>query len=344
MDNNHSQDDTDASSPEEKYARLEDLLRETLALAAEIASAKGPSKPTPPAAANDQHRQHDNHHVPGTNQRKASTPASGEPAHDKTSTRHNSTSTSLHDLYRPRRRPGQSGDETEQDGSPSASSSAVQEPFSPGSLALSLDAIVEGKKAGDDDEKTAPPDLCCLGDASRIPESPPQPTRAALSRGPVAADQPDSRLVVAQRAVPLGVGGENVMVSPQSSPRWQVRIIPVPSRPREPISCPPEISISPAVVKLEAVLPYRLFSDGNSAPEGWGSEDSYIIIGPPPMVCAGTSPAAGDTGVMEEKNPLGCPETERDFQTVHDMSLQDLIDDWEYAAGTPEVEDAKSHA
>lgn len=372
------------ASPDDKYTRLEDLLRQTLALAGEISETKTPLKPARPYA-------YAHAHLPGECiiLRKTSATAS-EPAGGFDVRRHSNTSYP----YRTRRRmirgrmtaaaaaaaaaaapsptttatarkqsASDDDNEEEEEDSASVDSSSVQEPFSPGSLALSLDAIVEGNRGTSELVFRDNASMTAMG-TSRFPESPP-PTRAMVSpRSPRSPTSPGSPLQQQQQqegvqqspppppppsgrrptptsvSIPVletttrpsashrasSVGAE---ARPLSPPRWHVRILPVSLTPRERNSLPPNTPASPAFVKLEAVFPYRFFANGRTATTtGWSSEGSYIIIGRPPLV-AGTN-----TG-MADSPPLQCEDFEHAFQTVHERSLQDFIDEWEYAAGTP---------
>lgn len=112
-----------------KYERLEELLRQTHTLAGEIAKDKG--RPLPGECIIVQRR------------------SNSEP----TGANRQDIRLSLH-----KRRKALRSDESEDSQSPSPASS-VQEPFSPGTVAVSLDAVVEKGKTSNDD-------LCVLDDAS----------------------------------------------------------------------------------------------------------------------------------------------------------------------------------
>lgn len=73
----------------------------------------------------------------------------------------------------------------------------------------------------------------------------------------------------------------------------------------------------PAFVKLEAVFPYRFFSDGHAAAR-WSGEGSYIIIG-------------RSTEEDEGQSPLDLDECEHEFVPATGRSLRDFIEDWEGA-------------
>lgn len=112
-----------------KYERLEELLRQTLTLAGEIAKDKG--RPLPGECIIVQRRS--NSEPTGANRQDIR-------------------------LSLLKRRKALRSDESEDSQSPSPASS-VQEPFSPGTVAVSLDAVVEKGKTSNDD-------LCVLDDAS----------------------------------------------------------------------------------------------------------------------------------------------------------------------------------
>lgn len=125
----------------DKYKRLEDLLRQTLTLAGEIAEDKGLPLPGECIV---------------VRRRSNSEPTGGNRQDIR--------------LSLLKRRKALQSDESEDSQSPSPASS-VQEPFSPGTVAVSLDAVMEKGKTSNDD-------LCVLDNASatsataRFAESP----------------------------------------------------------------------------------------------------------------------------------------------------------------------------
>ncbi|ROW07632.1 hypothetical protein VPNG_06872 [Cytospora leucostoma] len=230
--------------------------------------------------------------------------------------------------------------EEEENGSqgPSAAPS-VQEPFSPGTLALSLDAIVEDDTGTEGSFNDSGSNTSLA--SPRSPETPnknhallsieevqeydtiaqhgsslnlrtaaessigherraPPPSKATNTQAPAspqscpASDNhtsscqiPGSSELTLDMPQSPGAGREDhydttdgAYHSPPS--RWRVRIVPVTK------SCSPTdgslSSISPTLVKLEAVFPYRSFVDSKAASSpAWSREDSYIIIGRPPV-------------------------------------------------------------
>ncbi|KUI72870.1 hypothetical protein VM1G_08450 [Cytospora mali] len=373
MSGNQHDNDSECT---EKCGRLEQLLREVLALAGEIAEEKG------------QERAKSVDDLPGECiiLRKASV---ANPTGAKQRTRRHSFP-----------RPINFGDverESEESQDPPAESS-VQEPFSPGTLALSLDAMVEGDSSDsgscildsgsstpfanrlpEPNKKsslssieevkepgaiTRPPSPLQITPTEGSPElrrrapPPPPPSKTTSTQTPASPYSPDCLRVrdrsSSTQSCPLPgshaplcrgmVNSRHSMDGPlspmkgainryettggtdQTLPcRWQVRIVPIPCFPSPGV--PP--STTPAFVKLEAVFPYRFFADGNAAsPPGRSSEGSYIIIGRPPLELHPGDPHSQDCG--------------QDFQAVPEKSLQDYIDEWDdFAAGTPEVDDAR---
>lgn len=71
----------------------------------------------------------------------------------------------------------------------------------------------------------------------------------------------------------------------------------------------------PAFVKLEAMFPYRFFSDRQTVAQ-WSGEGSHIMIGESPVEVEGHSPVH----LYENEDEFG-PSTER--------SLRSYIEDWE---------------
>ncbi|CAN8105961.1 unnamed protein product [Discula destructiva] len=317
--------DTDSSPIEEKYSRLEDLLRKSLGLAGEIAETVSRQRQSRTSATLPGHA-----HLPGecVVLRKTSQPVS-DPMIELSR-----RSSSRHPRGKSRLR---AFNDSEED-SPSASvAPSMQEPFSPGSLAMSLDAVVEGKRSDDlrcFDNSTSLADK--MSDSSSLtrvttrtsqgPASPRSPTP-----GSTLGQDPMSESVSATSA-PIPIPGKprkrpssSLRNSSQSRasgeeassppPKWHVRIVPIALN-REAIlpSSPPRTPAAPAFVKLEAVFPYRFFSEGNSAAR-WSGEGSYIIIGRPPM--------------DDYQSPLNPDEFEHEFGPATERSLRDFIDEWE---------------
>lgn len=78
---------------------------------------------------------------------------------------------------------------------------------------------------------------------------------------------------------------------------------------------PPKTSTMPAFVKLEAMFPYRFFSDPRAVAH-WSGEGSSIIVGRSPVDDDGPSPS----NLYEGEHELA-QSTER--------SLRNFIQDWE---------------
>lgn len=364
----HSDDSPSSpSSQEEKYARLESLLCQTLALAGEISETKTPLKPIRPYTAGGTHT-----HLPGECiiLRKTCSAAVSEPTGNGVSRgafdvrRHSSTNYPHHigrhgraiklSLTPPTMLGRQTDNDREDESSDSVESSSIQEPFSPGSLAMSLDAVVENNRSRDElvclesfDNQTSSP---VTGTSTSLPVSPPPPSRATISPPP----PPPATTPGSQGRAASPPGRANSRPPPAShqatgtedchsgSPlRWHVRIVPVALG---------SSSNTPALVKLEAVFPYRFFlgrdRDGKTtaaaaATAGWSSEGSYIIIGRPPVGLPDSRDAGVDAELMEDsRDPLPREDYEHHFQVAHDRSLQDFIDQWECADSSP-VEDAE---
>lgn len=337
----------DAHTPptDEKYSRLEDLLRQTLSLAGEIAETAAGQRPS---RASNTHPGHT--HIPGECivLRKASQTIS-EPTIELISRRPSSR--------RPRPKSRLLALNNSEEESRSASiPPLMQEPFSPGSLAMSLDAVVEGKRS---DGLSCLENSSCLSD--KLPESPPL-TRATTrtSQGPASPRSPTPGSMLghdiisdsaSEASAPIDIPGKPRQrpsashrtspvgrrfredEPPSPPPKWHVRIVPI-SLNRDPIypSSPPRTPAPPAFIKLEAVFPYRFFSDGNAAAR-WSGEGSYIIIGRPP--------------VDEGQSPLNLDESEHEFGPATARSLRDFIDEWDCAVDETvdeEVEGRDSHA
>lgn len=109
-----------------------------------------------------------------------------------------------------------------------------------------------------------------------------------------------------------------------SRPKWQVRILPIASSRGQGSTT----YSSPTLVKFEAVFPLKATAEGNTMPSlSYNGESSYFIIGQPPMDSSPESPF---------------PQTVREETSIdHEKTLQDLIDEWEYDAVAPGVEDKK---
>ncbi|KAJ4416265.1 hypothetical protein N0V82_006869 [Gnomoniopsis sp. IMI 355080] len=310
----------DTSSRDEKYNQLEDLLRQTLSLAGKIAEELSSQRLSRVSVTGVGHTQ-----TPGEwiVLRKTSRRAS-EPTFQflqQSSTAHQ------HRKYRP-------SYESEQESTSPSAGSSMQEPFSPGSLAMSLDAIVEGKKS----------DIPLVENsnsfADRLPESPPL-TRATTSQTHASARSPTPGSTLAQDSMSQSAASAPIPIPgpPRSRPsashrtsspglvrsfddassppqKWHVRILPV-SIDREPelSSSPPRTPTMPAFVKLEAVFPYRFFSDRHAAAR-WSGEGSYIVIGKLPVQ-------------DEEQSSLGLDERGNECGSTAERSLRDYIENWE---------------
>lgn len=308
-----------SSSPSEKYARLQDLLRQTLSLAGEIAeelSSQGSSIYSARAAADTCFS--DERNVYRKFSRAASEPPFG--LRRQLSTNHS-------------RRKLRRSDDSGQDSSSLSAVSSMQEPFSPGSLAMSLDAIVEGKKS----------DIPLVENsnfiADRLPESFPL-TRATTSQGPASTENPSpgstlgqdymsrsvasapipipgpprSRPSASHRASSPGLGFNADYPSPL--PEWHIQILPASDCLEPELSTsPPKMSTMPAFVKLEAMFPYRFFSDSHAVAH-WSGEGSNMINGRTHVEDEGYCPS----NLYEGEHELGSS-TER--------SLRNFIEDWE---------------
>lgn len=328
------EDDDPKASLAEKYARLEDLLRQTLALAGEISETKTPLKPVEPYTAGGMHA-----HLPGeciVLRRTTEQPARGAASFDvrrrssasyprrtgsgsSSGSNNNNGNSKRRKVIAARTRsttvapvPGSSSDDSELDDSAIASSSAsvgsafVQEPFSPRSLVLSLDAVVEGNCPMGEE-------LVCLDVGSVVPDSPPQ-TRAVVASPPPPPSTPAFEPTRgSSRPPPLlshSIEEEEAEEEEGCRPRtpasppagWHVRIVPVAFGGSPGQETASGGSSSPALVKLEAVFPYRFFaadaleSDSLGAETGWSSEGSYIIIGRRPPVVEGMFAASEGQG------------------------------------------------
>lgn len=318
-----SHDALDLPPTDEKYNRLEDLLRQTLGLAGEIAETSSQRQYRTTTTLPARHT-----HVPGECivLRKTSQTVS-EPTIElgrRSSSRH------------PRRKSRLPVFNDSEEGSVSASvAPSMQEPFSPGSLAMSLDAVVEGERSDDQVCFENPASL-----ADTLPESTPlSRVTTSQERASTRSQTPGSMLghesmseSVSAVSAPIPIPGKprcrpsashrNSSQGPRAGeeppsppPKWHVRIVPVAFN-RDPIlpSSPPRTPAPPAFVKLEAVFPYRFFSDGNAAAR-WCGEGSYIIIGRPP--------------VDEHQSPLNLDECEQEFGPATERCLGDFIDEWE---------------
>lgn len=111
-------------------------------------------------------------------------------------------------------------------------------------------------------------------------------------------------------------------------PEWHIRIIPVSDYLEPELSTsPPKTSTMPAFVKLEAMFPYRFFSDRHAAAH-WSGEGSHIIVGRSPKVDEGHS-------------PLNLHEPEHEFGPSTERSLRNYIEDWEGAVSDLETSEER---
>lgn len=367
-------DDEDGGS--DRYERLEDLLRQTLTLAGEIAEDKG--RPLP-----------------------------GECIIVRRRSNSDPTGANRQDIRRSllKRREALKFDESEDSQSQSPSpASSVQEPFSPGSVAVSLDAVVEKGRTSDNN-------LCVLDNASatsvvaRLAEPPsnrssllsidegqhglaaqkslpqllsnamapkrlkrpslpqkntsmivhsgqeslvetpmeacvPQrntenqrnerlgrrstPAQESPQGSPVRSGTPksDTALKRPQKIDEEPLKGETAAANQPPPPKWHVKILPV-------VSSRDSGSPTPSnLIRLEAVFPLKASAEGKSTSSpACDGEPSYIIIGRPPM---DSSPESPRSRAHEE-----------DILVSQRKSLQEFIDEWEYDAEAPEVEEKK---
>lgn len=375
----HSNDD---GGPD-RYERLEELLRQTLVLAGETAEDQG--RPLPGECIILRKRSNSD---PGGANRK--------------------------DVRRSllKRRKALKLDESEDSQSPSPASS-VQEPFSPGSLAVSLDAVVEKGKTSDGDlcvldnasttsiaarfaepisnrssllsteeglhglaAQTALPQLLSNanppkrlqrpslphkntsmivhnGQESPVGASPeicvPQqipgnPRNDGLgrrmtpaqgsphgspprSRTPKSHQNFDTALKRPQKIEEERREEDTTALAQSPPPKWHVKIFPVGTT--QGSDSPIQIPSPPALMKLEAVFPLKACAEDNvSSSLSYNGETSYIIIGRPPMDSSPESPRSRDGGE-------GIP-------VAQERSLREFIDEWEYDAEAPGVEERTS--
>ncbi|KAL1848369.1 hypothetical protein Daus18300_013615 [Diaporthe australafricana] len=246
--------DDEFESPD-KYERLEELLRQTLRLAGEIAESKG-------------RRLADERII----LRKRS---SSDPAAAKRPDIRRSLLKTRNDL---------SMDDSENSQSQSQSpASSVQEPFSPGALAVSLDAVVE---QGGRSQNDLTPD-------QDLPQGSPAASDTALQR---------PQKIKEERSE-----GEAVAVNQPSPPKGHVSILPV-SVARDSSKRRPS---SPAFLKFEAVFPLKAIAEGNAvASIVYNSEPSYIIIGTTPTSNSAESPLAR---AQQEGSPFPHEKSLREF-------------------------------
>ncbi|KAJ4396650.1 hypothetical protein N0V93_000871 [Gnomoniopsis smithogilvyi] len=306
-------------SPDEKYNHLEDLLRQTLRLAGEISEELSREDPSRISAARAGYTQTSGECIVlRTTSRTASEPTF--------QLRRQSSTGKKHRKLRP-------SDDSEQNSTSPSAASSMQEPFSPGSLAMSLDAIVEGKRS----------DIPLVENSNfitdRLPESPPL-TRVTTSQTHTSARSPPPGSTLSQDSMsesatsaPIPIPGPRRARPPAShrtsspglvgsgegasSPahRWHVCISPVflHNEP-EMSSSPPRSPIMPAYVRLEAVFPYCFFSSRHTAAHQNG-EVPYIVIGKAP--------------VKNEPNPPYMDECDHKIEPSIERSLHDFIEDWE---------------
>lgn len=381
---------TQKSSPAEKYARLESLLRQTLALAGEISEIKTPLKPARPYArpytAGDTHT-----HLPRDciilrkTSSAAMTPDSGTDTGGFDVRRHSATA---YPRSVPRRSFGSSGccrggpntrasvsirigdddhDKNRRSGEPecwdssgasAGSSPSVQEPFSPETLAQSLDAVVVG--AGRRRAKRRETTAGCHLAGNRPDSAPPTQSSMAAPPPPPYTTSPAPERPAGSGFFPslqTSEGGEQRLtgtLTPTATPRWHVRIVPLLQRAGQETasySCsePPLPPGTPIFMKLEAVFPYPCFAptDGAASTDednaaaaaavmtGWDSEGSCIIIGRRPPVV--------DLSPVDDENEMhfqSCEDYKRDHmsQDGHQQSLQDYIEEWERGTDVAEAE------
>ncbi|KAK7726116.1 hypothetical protein SLS63_007793 [Diaporthe eres] len=272
-------DHEDGSS--DRYERLEELLRQTLTLAGEIAEDEGRT-------------------LTGeciiVRRRSNSDPTGGN--------RQDIRSRLL------KRRKALKFDESEDSQSQSQSpASSVQEPFSPGSLAVSLDAVVEKGKTSDND----------LTPAHESPQG--SPTR---SRTPKSHQNSDTVLKKSQKIEGERSKGENTAANQPSPPNWHIRIVPVTSS-RDSGSPAPS---SPTLMKLEAVFPLKASTEGNATSSlECNGEPSCILISRQPMDSSPESPRPRVDG--------------EDILAAQEKSLREIIHEWQYDAESPGVEERK---
>lgn len=315
------QDEDPKAALEEKYTRLEDLLRQTLALAGEISETKALLKPVEPYTAGGTHtplpeecivlrktaeqpargggrvdvRRHSRARYP----RRTLSGSSGSSNSSNSSNSSCKSEGNVRTIGPPAAAQGRTDDsELDDNASASASSSLLQEPFSPRSLALSLDAVVEGNC-----EKGH--ELVCLDAGSSAPNSPPL-TRAVLVASPPPGPPPppptpasapiirtswrppvlpSSHRIGEEDAQDEDYGRHPRTPAPAPLSDWRVRIVPVAADGSPGQETSSSGSSSPALVKLEAVFPYRVFatdgtdSEAADSTSGRRSEGSYVIIG-----------------------------------------------------------------
>lgn len=394
----------------EKYARLESLLRQTLALAGEISETKTPLKPARPYArpytAGDTPA-----HLPRdciilrktTSSAEMETPGSGSgagttggfdvrrhsaTAHPRCVVARRSFSSSSFSACCGRGgggrrnntregaasgiRTGGGGGEDEQHdrnrlggggggggepegswdssgASAGSSPSSVQEPFSPETLAQSLDAVVEGAEK----EKRRAAKRLRETTGSRPDSAPPTRTSVAAPPPPYSPSPGPERPSQGSRLFPSLQTSEAAEPRLAGTSRWYVRIVPLVQRAGQEITSssaclePPPPPGTPMFMKLEAVFPYPCFAAADGAASsveddaavttGWDSEGSYIIIGRRPPV-VDLSPADDDD---DETHFRSCADYRRDHvapQDRHRQSLQDYIEEWEREAGLTEAE------
>lgn len=375
---------TQKSSPAEKYARLESLLRQTLALAGEISEIKTPLKPARPYArpytAGDTHT-----HLPRDciilrkTSSAAMTSASGAGTGGFDVRRHSATA---YPRSVPRRSFGSSGccrggpntrssvsirigdddhDRNRHSGEPegwdssgasAGSSPSVQEPFSPETLAQSLDAVVVG--AGKRRPKRRETTAGCRLAGNRPDPAPPTRSSTAAPPPPPYTPSPAPERPASPGFFPSLQTSEIEEQRLAGTPRWHVRIVPLLQRAGQEASSysclePPPPPGTPVFMKLEAVFPYPCFAaadgaaptdEGNAAAAaavmtGWDSEGSYIIIGRRPPVV--------DLSPVDDENEMhlqSCEDYRRDHMSKEgrEQSLQDYIEEWERATGVAEAE------
>lgn len=363
----------------DKYERLGELLRQTLTLAGEIAEEKG--------------------HPLIIVRRRTNTDPTG--AHPSGPCRQGIRRGLLD------RKKALRLDDSEDSQAPSPSpGSSVQEPFSPGSVAVSLDAVVEKGKTSDDDVyvldntsgTSATPCLIGLsnnrsslllseegqhslaGQTSQgqlasnenalrrlqRPSFPQRNTSMIVHNGQDSPVEVTSRTSLPQQVThnssterlvrhktpaqgsPLSLptpkshqNSETALKAPQkveeegregdsakhnrsSSPQWHVRILPIsPSRDLGSAASSP-----PALIRVEAAFPLQASAEGHATCAlSYNGEPSYFLIGQPPMDSSPESPRlqASKEGTSVENK----------------KTLQEFIDEWEYDAEAPDVEDKK---